>query len=60
MAHVHDRTLAWPRRNQHGPPAPFAFRLLKQGGGKKSLKTARKIAGWDKAFLAQILNAENC
>ncbi len=38
----------------------LAFRLLKQGGGKKSLKTARKIAGWNKAFLAQILNPESC
>ncbi len=38
----------------------LAFRLLKQGGGKKSLKTARKIAGWNKAVLAQILNPESC
>jgi len=38
----------------------LAFSLLKQRRGKKSLKTARKIAGWNPAFLAQILNPAGC
>ena len=38
----------------------LAFSLLKQRRGKKSLKTARKMAGWNTALLAQILNAESC
>ena len=38
----------------------LAFSLLKQRRGKKSLKTARKMAGWNTALLAQILNPESC
>ena len=38
----------------------LAFSLLKQRRGKKSLTTARKMAGWNTAFLAQILNPESC
>ena len=38
----------------------LAFSLLKQRRGKKSLKTARKMAGWNPAFLAQILKPQSC
>ena len=38
----------------------LAFSLLKQRRGKKSIKTAREIAGWNPAFLAQILNPQSC
>ena len=38
----------------------LAFSILKQRRGKKSIKTARKMAKWNPAFLAQILNPESC
>lgn len=34
----------------------FAFNLVRAGKGKKSIKTARKAAGWNPAFLESILN----
>lgn len=33
----------------------FAFNLLRAGRGKRSIKTARKLAGWDTDFLASLL-----
>lgn len=36
----------------------LAFNLLRAGRGKRSLKTARKAAGWDTRFLSHILNAQ--
>lgn len=35
----------------------LAFNLLRAGRGKRSIKTARKAAGWNTALLANILNA---
>lgn len=33
----------------------FAFNLVRTGRGNRSIKTARKTAGWDTAFLASLL-----
>ena len=33
----------------------FAFNILRQGRGKRSIKTARKAAGWSPDFLASLL-----
>lgn len=33
----------------------FAFNLVRAGRGKKSIKTARKAAGWDPNFLASLI-----
>lgn len=35
----------------------FAFNLLRQGKGKRSLKTARKVAGWNPEYLQHILTS---
>lgn len=35
----------------------FAFNLVRAGRGKRSIKTARKAAGWNTKVLADILNA---
>ena len=34
----------------------LAFNLVRAGRGKRSIKTARKAAGWDPEFLASLLN----
>lgn len=34
----------------------LAFNIIRAGRGKRSIKTARKLAGWNPAFLAQLLN----
>jgi predicted transposase YbfD/YdcC len=36
----------------------LAFNLVRAGRGKKSIKTARKAAGWDPEFLASIINPQ--
>lgn len=38
----------------------LAFNLVREGRGKKSIKTARKAAGWDPNFLASILMPQTC
>lgn len=35
----------------------LAFNLVRAGRGKRSIKTARKAAGWNTSLLAEILNA---
>lgn len=32
----------------------FAFNILRAGKGKRSMKTARKAAGWNTKFLAEL------
>lgn len=34
----------------------LVFNLVRIGRGKKLIKTARKVAGWDAAFLERIIN----
>ena len=34
----------------------FAFNIVRAGGGKTSIKTARKAAEWDPSFLASLLS----
>jgi predicted transposase YbfD/YdcC len=34
----------------------LAFNIVRAGRGKRSIKTARKLAGWNPTFLAQLLN----
>jgi predicted transposase YbfD/YdcC len=36
----------------------FAFNILRAGRGKRSIKTARKVAGWNTDFLAALLTAQ--
>ena len=38
----------------------LAFNLVRAGKAKRSIKTARKAAGWDTKFLTQILKAKPC
>lgn len=38
----------------------LAFNLVRAGRGKRSIKTARKLAGWDPTFLAQLINPRPC
>ncbi|MBK1695664.1 ISAs1 family transposase, partial [Rhodovibrio salinarum] len=35
----------------------FAFNILRRGKDKNSLKTARKIAGWNTDYLQKILTS---
>lgn len=34
----------------------FAFNIVRAGKGKRSIKTARKVAGWNPKFLAELLH----
>ena len=36
----------------------LAFNLVRAGRGKRSIKTARKVAGWDPSFLAQLITPQ--
>jgi predicted transposase YbfD/YdcC len=38
----------------------LAFNLVRAGRGKRSIKTARKAAGWDPSFLANLLLPASC
>jgi predicted transposase YbfD/YdcC len=38
----------------------LAFNLVRAGRGKRSIKTARKAAGWDPAFLASLILPQTC
>lgn len=38
----------------------LAFNLVRKGRGKKSIKTARKAAGWSPDFLASIIEPQTC
>ncbi|SDE36268.1 hypothetical protein SAMN05421720_1347, partial [Rhodospira trueperi] len=33
----------------------FAFNIIRAGRGKRSIKTTRKVAGWDPAVIAQLI-----
>jgi predicted transposase YbfD/YdcC len=36
----------------------FAFNLVRLGRGKRSIKTARKLAGWNPSFLADVIRPQ--
>lgn len=38
----------------------LAFNLVRAGRGKRSIKTARKTAGWDPSFLASLIRPKAC
>jgi predicted transposase YbfD/YdcC len=38
----------------------LAFNLVRAGRGKRSIKTARKAAGWNPAFLASLIRPQSC
>jgi predicted transposase YbfD/YdcC len=38
----------------------LAFNLVRAGRGKRSIKTARKAAGWNPAFLSSLIRPQTC